>query len=445
MRMRKNWWIGGGLGVLGLGCALSLIPVLAATNLESQIRRAERALSEGRAEDARPICDRLLANHATSLDSATFAHVRLLAARAAFATDDFSGGLAYVRPLLKQRDSRAQRWVVKQAEHLAIAHGRLAPAEQMLVAELQLDRRYLPALRLLTQILRAEGRWHLATQRCYEQLRRSQFTRGDLIFLISPELENSEQERVLQIQRRASSHPLVRFARLRRSPHREPSQWVESLQRLARKAPQCIELQASLGKALAATGQADRFRRWREQLPARAWSHPGIWYAAAIELSRQGRPRAAIRCCWESLRRQADQPPVYRLLVQLLEQQRDHRLPHYRRRAERLADLVATAGVLRESPGHLQSLRRAMTLCRDLGRYWEAAGWAVEMEACDPNDVTTRELQRTIRGHLADDLPVVVESYDPVLRCRLDSYPLPDWLAAPPETSPPPIRPVASP
>ncbi len=68
-----------------------------------------------------------------------------------------------------------------------------------------------------------------------------------------------------------------------------------------------------------------------------------------------------------------------------------------------------------------------MTLCRDLGRYWEARAWAQQMALCDANDVTMRELEREIRGHLADDLPPVVESFDPVIRFRLDSYPLPHW------------------
>ena len=435
MRIRKCWWVVGSLGLLGIGCVLSLIPVLSAANVEYQIARAEKAMRGGQPDRVRSICIRLLANYADSLDAEEKSNLRRLASQAAFALGDLPGGLQLIRPELRRRDATMRNWLIEEASRWARSEGRLADAETVLEAVLEADRDNTAALEMLTTLQLAQGRWNAAARSIYHQLRLDQSHRPDLIFLANPLAALPTFSNVAPLQERAESDPLVRFARLRGTAEDDSQERQTVLRNLVRQSPNCTELQAYWGWTLAQLDDGSAFERWRNELPAQAWKHPGIWYAAAMRLEKAGERRSAIRCCWESLRRRSDQRAVYRLLVTLLEQEADPRIVEYRKRSEALEKLAATAAALAKSPDHLQSLRRMMTLCRDLGRYWEAHAWAQQMALCDANDVTMRELEREIRGHLADDLPPVVESFDPVVRFRLDSYPLPHWTTPSDDTA----------
>ncbi len=427
MRIRKCWWVVGSLSLLGIGCVLSLIPVLSAANVEYQIARAEKAMRGGHPDRVRSICIRLLANYADSLDAQEKSNLRRLAAQAAFALGDLPGGLQLIRPELRRRDATTRTWLVERASCWAQSEGRLAEAETLLEAVLEADGDNIAALEMLAALQLARGRWNAAAQSIHHQLRLGQSHRSDLLFLADPSAALPSYANVESLQKRAPSDPLVRFARLRTTPETDPQARRAALEKLVRQSPNCIELQAYWGWTLAQLNDSSAFEHWRNELPAQAWKHPRVWYAAAVRLEKAGKRRSAIRCCWESLRRRSDQRDVYRLVVTLLEQEEDPRAAEYRKRSETLEQLAATAADLAKTPDHLHSLCRMMTLCRDLGRYWEARAWAQQMARCDANDVTMRELEREIRGHLADDLPPVVESFDPVVRFRLDSYPLPHW------------------
>ena len=427
MRIRKCWWVVGSLGLLGIGCVLSLIPVLSAANVEYQIARAEKAMRGGHPDRVRSICIRLLADYADSLDAEEKSNLRRLASQAAFALGDLPGGLQLIRPELRRRDATMRNWLIEEASRWARSEGRLADAETALEAVLEADRDNAAALEMLTALQLAQGRWNAAARSIYHQLRLGQSHRPDLLFLANPSAALPSYPNVQSLQKRAETDPLVRFAHLRTIAEANPQEQKTVLQNLVRQSPHCVEMQAYWGWILAQLDDDSDFERWRNELPAQAWKHPEVWYAAAMRLEEAGEHRSAIRCCWESLRRRSDQRDVYRLLVTLLEQEEDPRAAEYRKRSETLQKLAATAADLAKTPDHLQSLRRMMTLCRDLGRYWEARAWAQQMALCDANDVTMRELEREIRGHLADDLPPVVESFDPVVRFRLDSYPLPQW------------------
>ncbi len=435
MRIRKMWWIGGGLGALGLGCALSLIPVLAAANVEFQISRAEMALQRGDFAAVEPICAMLLAGHVDSLNPDQLATVRRVAARAAFAQGSVARGLEHLRPLLTEGDEETVSLVVQQARRFSRVEGKTSQAESLLKAVLRFDQHNSRARRELLAIWKAEGQWYLINRACYELLRQGESARWMLTFVVKPSLSELHGEAEQIVRTKARGKPLVQFGMLREDPPHDTAAYISALRKVIAAAPDSIEPQVVLGEVLASSADEATFGEWREQLPQRAWKHPGAWRAAAIWLSTNGQPKAAIRCCWESLRRQHDQASMYELLTDLLDAERDARAEPYRVRESQLEDLTKAIETLRQEPKHLSTLRRAMTICRDLGRYWEAWGWAREMALLDPTDVTTEELQRQLEGHLADDLPPVVESFDPVLRFRLDSYPLPTWRIKPRTTS----------
>ena len=428
MKIRKSWWIVGGLGLLGVASAVTLIPALRAAGLENRCLQATRALNDGDFARAESVARQLVLEKAESLEVEKVNELRRVAARAAAELGSISRATEYLHPLLKSGDSQSLKLLSHWGWEFVLA-GKPERAEQLFHLALTYDGQNEFVHEKLYDLMVAEGRRFRAHQQRLFLFQHNGYSHQRLLAAIDPQLAPLNDQS-LAARRAAPAHPLIQLGTLRDQLNADSlATFIPHLKQLVARRPACLEALALLGQALAVAEEPSEFEAWRQALPAAAKQHPGIWHAFALWSVRHDQPRAAIRCYWESLRRQVDNREVYAGLVPLLEKVEFAQVEQYRHRLHYIRELEKAGKALSKNPKHPMELRRAMTLCEQMGRYWEAWGWVKEMARVDANDVTCGELERRIRGLLADDLPAVAASRDPACRFKLDRFPLPDWKA----------------
>lgn len=200
------------------------------------------------------------------------------------------------------------------------------------------------------------------------------------------------------------------------------------LERAVRAAPQLIEAQLAWGDLLIDAGRHDEFVTWYARLPSEAWQHPGIWVVAGRKAARDGDHRAAARCFWEAVRRDAAHREANYQLGQALTALGDaDRATPFLGRAQNLqkyADLAQTAWNT-EQPATMQQTGR---LAEQLGLLWEAYAWARIALQRDPRQRWAQRLLARCQPELAQQpLERTAAAANPARQIDLSAFPLPDW------------------
>ncbi|WP_373652391.1 MULTISPECIES: FG-GAP-like repeat-containing protein [unclassified Schlesneria] len=194
--------------------------------------------------------------------------------------------------------------------------------------------------------------------------------------------------------------------------------------------PQQISAQALLGGLLAAPEiRLSEFVAWNSQLCESAREHPEIWLALGQRAQVEGMNDAAIRCYWESIRRN----PNYRLALNrmsqlLLQPDEVERAQPFLHRLELLQELKdAEAALFTGVQESLKPLQRVAEQMERLGRYWEAWGWSQLAQRLDPQAAWPPLMIESARRRLTDLSPLTDEASNPALHVDLSMYPVPDW------------------
>lgn len=190
-----------------------------------------------------------------------------------------------------------------------------------------------------------------------------------------------------------------------------------------------------LGKVLLDTGDLRELPTWHRGLPHKASDQAVAWWIRGEWASRTEQARAAIRCYWESVRRDPNrQDALYSLGTTLAALGKLDAAEVFLERSRLLSEYVKRAE-LAYRVGERQDYRRAAELAEQLGLTWEAYGWAAAWVTetggeNQLNDDASQRLATRVRG-----LPLV--RLDPSFRFEADlvydEYPLPRWSNLPGE------------
>ena len=201
----------------------------------------------------------------------------------------------------------------------------------------------------------------------------------------------------------------------------------DSLDEILRKHPDHLPSHVLLGEALVALGTAD-LSEWLENCPAGAEEHPDYWYALGRWHQSEGESKVAVRCYWESLRRD---PNLLKACVGFASVLSDVGESDYAAvvadRANRLNDIYVFGKRFMSHSRNSQST--AVELAQKfqaLGRPWEAYGWAAfAMQLREDINPKTREVAIAYRKELTPTTPLVKRSDNVAIEFDGERYPLP--------------------
>ncbi|WP_419194344.1 FG-GAP-like repeat-containing protein [Novipirellula herctigrandis] len=189
-------------------------------------------------------------------------------------------------------------------------------------------------------------------------------------------------------------------------------QWEEAIERLARvieKHPDFLPAHLLLGVSLVETNRFDEIAKWHLALPPGASVHPEYWIVAGHAAQARGDDNQAARAFWKSL--QIDDVTYPDTLLPLLLSL--NRLGR-EEDAQKVADQIRKHSKMRDSlKTHIerksesqQAAMRVGEAMLDLGRVWEAEGWA-RLSTTLPKDPIRDLKQRymAIRAKLTVETP----------------------------------------
>lgn len=305
-----------------------------------------------------------------------------------------------------------------------------APAIKSLRLAERVKASYLESISLQEQIAAVTGHPRETVRCIIELLKRDAFSRGDMLIVTAmlPGLGDLSRLEAIIKADPANKAPL-----LARALHAISLNHVAEAERLLLEInaahPDDLEAWTTLGE-LYAVSVPEKFLAWHARLPERWSDDSRVWSARGKWLSQSGEARAAIRCLYESLRREPEQLTTTAQLGQLLKSQ--HELDVGTAFTERARHLQAIVDLNRR----LNEPRAAeyyWPMIRELeatGRLWEAWGWCViHQRAGLPRQPEIVACVERLRSRLHPDMPRTAPDSLPGGDFLWQQFPLPDWSA----------------
>jgi len=400
---------------------------------ESRLRLARMAEQSGHYDQAFELVSSALATDAKSIDALLFAG-ELLARHG-----DPIRAFSYYRQLPEQAHGDNIANHLRNAGQMAIHLGHARDAERFYKQVL----RSLPddqiSHRRLSGLFLAESRRWESIPHLFQLLRAQAFTLEELGFIGNSEelydavnLMNHFEEAVPD-----DAVPLIGRARLHL--FKGFNEKGESLLRkIIKQQPDFIEAQAQLGVLLVSESRHLELEQWRQQLPESAFDHPEIWWVLGTYARKHADSAAAIRCAWETLKRDPNHLGATYQLAQLLAAAgQTESAQILADRASKLETLATTIHdvLMRESTA--DRMLRCADTAEELGRLWEAWGWHVSIDTYHKEDAIPGARQR-LKSFLTPDTPQTLLSHQLANRFDFSGYPLPkhSYLSAPERSSP---------
>lgn len=399
---------------------------------ESRLRHARSAEDSGNYQQAFELVSTALAADGQSIDALLFAG-DLLARHG-----DPIRALAYYRQLPDQTQDSDVVNHLRNAGQLAIQLGHATDAERFYQQVL----RTLPddqiSHRRLSALFLAESRRFESIPHLFELIRAQAFTLEELGFLGNSEelydavnlmahFEESVPDDLVPLIGRARLHLFKGFT--------EKGETL--LRKIISQQPNFVEAQAQLGVLLVSESRNAELEQWRQKLPQSAFNHPEIWWVLGTYARKHADSAAAIRCAWETLKRDPNHLGATYQLAQLLAAAgQPESAQILADRAAKLETLATTIHdvLLRDSTAD-RMLRCAET-AEELGRLWEAWAWHVSIDTYHKDDAIQGARQR-LKGLLKPDTPRTLMSHQMANRFDFSSYPLPkqSYLSTPARSS----------
>ena len=205
----------------------------------------------------------------------------------------------------------------------------------------------------------------------------------------------------------------------------------ERLTSVVESRPELIEAWVRLGRLILDFGTESELADWHTQLPAGIDEHPGIWTIRGLAARRQGQNRAAVRCLWESVRREPNsQDANYQLGQSLIALNLPDEAAPFLRRSEKLQEYLYRAHMVHiATPGSdAVELRNAAMSAQSLGLQWEAAGWAMQVLADRPGAIWARKcVSEVLQVGREPPMTRCHPDFNPALQVDYSRYQTFDW------------------
>ena len=322
--------------------------------------------------------------------------------------------------------------------------GRMSDAERQLRRAIELNPDHLEANNRLGNLRQISGRTWESAPYFFRQIRRGKCRGDELLGMATAERFFRSDDRIERIGlANDPPEPLVKLAIARRYLYANRQDEAEALLReIIEVRPELGEAQGRLGRLIVERGSSTEFLNWRGSLPDEARSHPEVWFVQGLQARRQGQMAGAIRCLLEALELSPNHLGANVQIAGCLNQVgRVEVASQFGRRAELLAELEGTLNLLR-ADADPALMDKAISALSEMGRYWEAAGWAYVLTQMEiPQEGLRDNMRRWLR--LASREPAATAaSLLPTRQLRRDDFPPPRWQV--PESIKPRSQPSAS-
>ncbi|MEK0426147.1 MAG: hypothetical protein RJB11_2238 [Planctomycetota bacterium] len=264
-------------------------------SFEARLKRAEELFASNKFDEAWTISKELLIQEPKSVP-ALFVASQIMAAR-----NNLSGAIQLISQI-DPADPKAGPAATGQLSEWLARSGDLPGAEAKLRGLLKEYPTAVPALKLLTAILHAQGRRWDAGKVLDRIVRLGNFTTPDLMSLVDLHDPSDEQELRIAFGQFAPDNPLSQLGEVRLLVYAD--RWKDCIDRLAaltKSNPQQLEPWIWYGEALLETAQIDKLPGWLKTPPDGHSRHPEYWYIAGRYWMLESKWDTAARCFAEAL------------------------------------------------------------------------------------------------------------------------------------------------
>lgn len=419
MRRRSAWRAVAFLVVAAAAATLAWF--LRRPSVDGLLRTSRAALNRGATAEAQRLAHRAL------LRSPHSARALLAAGEIELALDQPEVALSYFARVGND-GSVAAITAAAAAGNILLDLRRLSEAESYYRRIVAFDPENLPAHRRLAQVLNLAGRREAASH-YLELVRHKEFNTHELALLGNPDDYFDNPDVIAIFEAPSSGDRLLALGSAHYALHRrETIKAARQFRKLAMEDPQDVDALAGWGAALAEIGTPDEFYNWHARLPTEADAHPMIWASRARWAQKNDERDVAIRCYWETIRRDANHWHSNYQLGLLLNARGDRRVAQvFDGRSQRLKVLLDTLYMLHVEPQRLDSMLEAASQCESLGRLWEAWGWYRSAASQRPELQKPKREAMRLRELLDADAPQTLLVANPAMRFDLSQFPLPNW------------------
>lgn len=398
---------------IGCGLVISLIVVLNTNGRDPDelLRDARNALAMGEFEESLSLSQELLgieSQHADALLIAGEACVRLSR------YEDAATFYQEVPATAGESHVTAQFAAAEVLRHL----GRLREAETCLNRVVDAAPQHGAAHERLGLLLESRGQHWLARVHWRAAVAQQRFSMSSLRLLADSE---GRFEPPATADGKTSQDDLMDAIQAMAQQDREEA--TRLITRVLKAEPDNVEAHFRRGLLLA-DESPEELAAWNRQLPADAEEHPGIWRVRGLWSQHSKQPDAAMRCYWESIRRDpTDRTSTYQLaqLIQHTEQSESSVL--LTKRADALLRLSVLMNRLEQQPNDVISVIEITRVLETIDRRPEAAAWCRLALSMAP---ARRDLPKRVERLTAEN-PETPASHRTLASLDLSHLPLPVW------------------
>ncbi len=310
--------------------------------------------------------------------------------------------------------------------------GRLTDEERHLRRALELFPYHVEASSRLSHVLQVAGRNWEGVSPFFDQIRRGKCRGDELLGIAAPERFFRADEHLEELGLAANPPEImIKLADARRAIYENRQADAEKLLRdVIHVMPQLGEAQGRLGRIIYDRGDEAEFLKWRGQLPSDAQNHPEVWFVQGMQARRLGLIEGATRCFLETLYLSPNHLAANVQIAGCLDQQKQSELAkEFVQRAEKLANVESLLNLLRKDVDP-ELMKRVISACGELGRFWEAAGWTYVMTHLP--GVSSSRTHQDLRNWLHKverDPNLVSMKFNPAARLRRSDFREPRWGA----------------
>ncbi|NQV25869.1 MAG: VCBS repeat-containing protein [Rhodopirellula sp.] len=395
---------------------------------------------------ARPSSDELLAqaqraqaqgDYSNSIRLATKAmeqspdsdNALLIAARSATSLSELNQALGYYDRISNDGSETAAIALAEAGELLLFKMYRATDAEDRFRSLLNRHAKNPKAINRLVYLYSTEGRTAECVEMLSRQIQSKTFT-IDHLLMIGQRSPFVESPSVISTWLEADPNdvvPLISIARIA-ATRNQLLDAEKTLRNVLSKSPMQIEATALLGLVLLEADDKDKFIDWHHSVLPETETHPMVWLVRGHWARRRGENSTAVRCYWESLKREPQQKAAaYQLGQTLLAVDQPDRARIFLDHAASLEKLNRELNHLVTHQQDFEVARSVAAQLESMGRLWEAWGWSQWVVSTRPHVVWAAEMIARLAPQLREGIPLTVPSHHPGLQFDWSLYPLPEW------------------
>lgn len=383
--------------------------------------RAKQALQSGNAARALEMAKELLEKDPTS------GEILVIAGESATKLSDYDAALGYYGQVPKSAPEKGTAlWASGEILwHLGFATKTIDALQESIAVDPGLPF----ARERMIEALNTCGRRRETVPHVLALMAANRMTIENLIFLgnLAREYESPQTLEKCRAAEPADANVKLGLARLALSNGELDK--AESLARqVVEKMPDLVEGHAQLGLVLLEQGDAD-LTEWSQALTDECSKHPDVWFVTGKWI-RIEKPKEAIRCFAEAIRRDPNHLKAHQALAQTLRAEGQVEIAaEFATKADKLQRINIGLERIFKARNYPPTMKEVAELCFDLGRLWETMGWCVYVQSLDsslqwPKDLSLQAQQM----RLSASMPLTRDENNLVRSANwVTNYPLVDF------------------